>query len=218
MSSSNAVMLSSDTMPKWFRFHLTDEEIITHLMLKGEGMDSQLDPYIPEVDTATGTLHNYLLKLDNKEWLFLYRPDYKYSNSNRSKRKTKTGFWKKTGKERETKDCVGRKRHLVFHKGSTPGKGTGWVIHEYYYPQPHIDFRHQKPACVICRLKYNARKKGRKADTPDSNVSSEASALTQEVQCYDILSPQSISQPSLVFFSIEETRRFLLNDETQAPF
>ena len=79
----------------------------------------------------------------NGEWLFLCRPDYKYVNSNRSNRMTQKGFWKKTGNEHNTKDCIGRKRVLVFHEGPPPGKKTNWVLHEYYCLQHNVPFRLQ---------------------------------------------------------------------------
>ena len=64
-------------------------------------------------------------------WWFVSVIDYKYSNSKRLNRTTKTGFWKITGKGQKIKG-LGGKRILVFHQGPTPGKGTDWVMHEYY--------------------------------------------------------------------------------------
>ncbi|PON97175.1 NAC domain containing protein [Trema orientale] len=216
------------------RFCPTDEEVIGHyLRLKHLGRDSEVDAYIAQVDIRDWDPWELpcksKLKSNDNEWWFSSRRCYVKSNSNHLVRKTKTGSWKSTGKEKTIKGCNGRKRILTFHERSSPRKGTGWVIHEYYYPALHG----QKPTCVICRLKYDPHKKGRKADTrtPNSNESepsgeitsdlerSVASAAIPEVQCYDKEDVQSISQPqsSPVSLFLETTRRVLLDDEMQAP-
>ncbi|XP_062091252.1 protein NTM1-like 9 isoform X2 [Humulus lupulus] len=161
----------SDYVPVWvrppcpfFKFKPTEEELITHLNLKTLGKESDLDSYIAEVDHICKWQPwelPHFSKIESKtEWWFLCRPDYKNSHSNRSNRTTKTGYWKKTGRECNTKGCDGRKRILVFHDGSSSGKRTDWVLHEYYSLQPNVAFSLQKPDYVICRLKRKHQEKG----------------------------------------------------------
>ncbi|KAM6583730.1 hypothetical protein CsatB_010732 [Cannabis sativa] len=156
----------SSPMSKYHRFNPTDTELIAHLKLKIDGERSKLDDYIAEIDVCNWEPWELpaksMLKSDIYEWWFLCRLDYKYSkNSKQVKRSTKTGYWKRTGEERKAKGCTGMKRNLVFYKGR---KRTDWVIHEYYYPQPHINLKDQKPTCVICRLMCDPQRKGRNSD------------------------------------------------------
>ncbi|XP_062091258.1 NAC domain-containing protein 14-like isoform X2 [Humulus lupulus] len=162
-------MSDNAPVPKWFRFKPTGEELITRLNLKTQGKESELDSHIAEIDHICKWEPwelPFMSKMDpnNGEWWFLCRPDYKNSHSNRSNRRTKTGHWKITGKERNIKDCNGRKRILVFYEGPSPGKRTDWVLHEYYSLQPNISVSLQKSAYVICQLKRKYHEKG---DTPD---------------------------------------------------
>lgn len=61
----------------------------------------------------------------------------KYSNSRRSNRRTKAGFWKPTGKTikvkaKRNKEVIGTKKTLVFYKSASPkAERTAWIIHEY---------------------------------------------------------------------------------------
>ncbi|EXC13634.1 NAC domain-containing protein 69 [Morus notabilis] len=160
-------------MAKGFRFHPTDEELITdYLRPKLLGRDSDVDDVIAEVDFCKfepwDLPSQSKIKSKDRMWLFFCKRDYKYPSSKRSKRTTKEGFWKITGKERmikdqETKKCIGKKRTLVFHKGPTPGQRTNWVMHEYYI-EPHNLLPNQR-SYVLCRLKEKANDK---ANTPDS--------------------------------------------------
>ncbi|GMN42726.1 hypothetical protein TIFTF001_011941 [Ficus carica] len=137
-------------LPVGFRFHPTDEELITYyLKPKLLGTDPDVDRVIAEVDFYK--FEPWELpsksKIESKDrmWLFFFRRDYKYANSKRVKRTTKTGFWKITGKERvikdqDTKACIGKKRTLVFHRGSAAssrGERTDWVMHEYFVESDH---------------------------------------------------------------------------------
>ncbi|PON49443.1 NAC domain containing protein [Parasponia andersonii] len=218
------------------RFCPTDEEVIGHyLRLKDLERDSEVDPYIAQVDICDWDPWELpcksKLKSNDNEWWFSSRRYHLNSKSNQFVRKTKTGSWKSTGEEKtiKAKGRSGRKRYLTFHERSSPRKRTGWTLHEYYYPALHG----QRPNCAICRLKYDPHKKGRKADTrtPDSNESEPSGEITSDlessvvsaaipaVQCYDKEEVQSISQPqsSPDSCSLETARRILLDDEMQAP-
>ena len=163
---SRAVVLPSN-LPVGYRFSPTEEEVIGHyLRLKTLGMDSKVDPVIAEVDFCKWdpcelpcmyyatfffffivlNLCSYYpvlvsakskIKSNDRVWWFFSLIEYKYLNSKRLNRRTKTGYWKITGtekniKDRTTKGFIGWKRILVFHQGPYPGKGTNWVMHEYH--------------------------------------------------------------------------------------
>ena len=87
-------------------------------------------------------------------WYFFCSPRYKYRNSNRKNRVTKTGYWKPTGKPRKLvttydgKVITGTWQTLVFYKGRVSDKKekenrTPWVIHELEANLPN-------QVCYIC--------------------------------------------------------------------
>ena len=81
-----------------------------------------------------------LIKSDDPEWFFFSPQDFKNSNSNRTNRATKSGYWKVTGKYRKikargTNNVIGKKKILVFYRGRVRGGvRTNWVMHEYHPP------------------------------------------------------------------------------------
>ncbi|KAJ8898763.1 hypothetical protein K2173_005074 [Erythroxylum novogranatense] len=148
-----------------FRFHPTDEEIINHyLKLKMDGDDSQVANVIGEIELARVEPWELpglsRLQSNDQVWYFFYRLDYKYSNSKRANRSTKSGFWKATGKIRHVKakdtgEDIGTKRTLVFYRkegrDSKPVK-TDWIIHEY---QAKTRLPNQTEY-FVCKLKNKA--------------------------------------------------------------
>ncbi|KAM6583726.1 hypothetical protein CsatB_010728 [Cannabis sativa] len=202
--------------PSFFKFKPTEEELIAHLNLKTMEMESDLDSCIAQIDHFCEWQPWELPPLSkmesNMEWWFLCRPNYKNRHNNRSNRTTKTGFWKKTGKERKTKGCNGRKRILVFHEGTSPGKRTNWVLHEYYSLQPDIAFSLQKPAYVICRLKLKNHENGQNEDaekSPISEIENDVenlleSTTTTPVNCQDEVNNDVSSLQQQQLFSLEE--------------
>ncbi|GMN42729.1 hypothetical protein TIFTF001_011939 [Ficus carica] len=186
-------------LPVGCRFHPTDEELITYyLQLKLLGTDPAVDRVIAEVD-----FYNFepwelpdKSKIESKDrmWFFFCRIDYKYANSKRVNRKTKTGFWKITGKERVIKDrtkaCIGKKRTLVFHLSSAasgPGERTDWVMHEYFVESDHT-FPNQSPY-VLCRLKQG----NDLGNTPDCNGGEPCGDDVTEVENRVALDPNPLA-------------------------
>ncbi|PHT46257.1 hypothetical protein CQW23_15415 [Capsicum baccatum] len=124
-------------LPPGFRFHPTDEELITHYLSKKVVDSDFFAMAIGEVDLNKVEPWDlpWKAKMGEKEWYFFCVRDKKYPTGLRTNRATAAGYWKATGKDREIfrgKFLVGMKKTLVFYKGRAPkGEKTNWVIHEF---------------------------------------------------------------------------------------
>ncbi|KAG5250638.1 transcription factor JUNGBRUNNEN [Salix suchowensis] len=132
-----------EVMLPGFRFHPTDEELVGfYLRRKVEKKPLSIE-LIKQID-----IYKYdpwdLPKVSNvgdKEWYFFCIRGRKYRNSIRPNRVTGSGFWKATGIDKpvysvkETHECIGLKKSLVYYRGSA-GKGTktDWMMHEFRLP------------------------------------------------------------------------------------
>nr|GMD07664.1 NAC domain-containing protein 100-like [Ipomoea batatas] len=124
-------------LPPGFRFHPTDEELITHY-LSNKVLDSTFSAIaIAEVDMNKVEPWDlpWKARIGEKEWYFFCVRDKKYPTGLRTNRATVAGYWKATGKDKEIfrgKCLVGMKKTLVFYMGRAPkGVKTNWVSHEY---------------------------------------------------------------------------------------
>lgn len=152
-------------MPPGFRFHPTDEEIITHYLTHKVMNSTFTARAIGEVDLNKCEPWDLpkKAKLGEKEWYFFCQRDRKYPTGMRTNRATESGYWKATGKDKEIykgkerRLLVGMKKTLVFYKGRAPkGEKTNWVMHEYrlqanfsnYYDLPRLT----KDEWVVCRI------------------------------------------------------------------
>ncbi|GLJ25016.1 hypothetical protein SUGI_0478870 [Cryptomeria japonica] len=142
-----------------FRFHPTEEELVTFYLRKR--IQGELFSF-----DIIGTLDLYqydpwqlpgLANVGEREWFFFVPVDKKCAQSRRS-RLTLSGYWKATGTDRPVRDqmfnCVGLKKTLVFYKGKAPnGVKTDWIMNEYRMP----DFRFaRKKDIVLCRIHRKA--------------------------------------------------------------
>ncbi|CAI0454076.1 unnamed protein product [Linum tenue] len=130
-------------LPAGFRFHPTDEELITHYLSPKVVNESFCARAIGEVDL--NKCEPWDLPCEGeKEWYFFCVRDRKYPTGLRTNRATEAGYWKATGKDKEiyrAKVLVGMKKTLVFYKGRAPkGVKTNWVMHEYRLFSPHTLF------------------------------------------------------------------------------
>ncbi|XP_004308268.1 PREDICTED: NAC domain-containing protein 74-like [Fragaria vesca subsp. vesca] len=118
------------TVPKGYRFHPSDEELLSDLEQKNHCKDSQITTIIPEIDVCkyeprqlpelafrgaenlVGKFFSFffffwIIKEESwhsqRKWYFFTLRDYKYTNSSRANRTTGEGFWKITGKDRAIK-------------------------------------------------------------------------------------------------------------------
>ncbi|KAJ9153556.1 hypothetical protein P3X46_026983 [Hevea brasiliensis] len=150
-------------LPPGFRFHPTDEELITYYLLK-KVLDSNFTGRaIAEVDLNKCEPWELpeKAKMGEKEWYFFSLRDRKYPTGLRTNRATEAGYWKATGKDREiysSKTCalVGMKKTLVFYRGRAPkGEKSNWVMHEYRLEGKfayHYLSRSSKDEWVISRV------------------------------------------------------------------
>ncbi|XP_020579757.1 NAC domain-containing protein 92-like [Phalaenopsis equestris] len=163
LSTSNGQKGTADQMllPPGFRFHPTDEELITYY-LSNKFVDSRFKSLaIGEVDLnkcEPWDLPKHA-KLGEKEWYFFCVRDRKYPTGLRTNRATVAGYWKATGKDKEIHRgelLVGMKKTLVFYTGRAPrGEKSSWVMHEYRLEGKYcINSLHRaaKSEWVICRV------------------------------------------------------------------
>ncbi|CAL9199298.1 unnamed protein product [Musa hybrid cultivar] len=126
-----------ETLPPGFRFHPTDEELITYYLTRKVTEFSFATRAIADVDINKCEPWDLPGKasMGEKEWYFFSMKDRKYPTGLRTNRATDAGYWKTTGKDKEIFHCgvvVGMKKTLVFYKGRAPrGEKTSWVMHEY---------------------------------------------------------------------------------------
>ncbi|XP_072972761.1 NAC domain-containing protein 92-like [Typha angustifolia] len=124
-------------LPPGFRFHPTDEELITHYLTK-KAMDASFTARamgVVDLNKCEPWDLPWKAKMGEKEWYFFCVRDRKYPTGLRTNRATESGYWKATGKDKEIyrgKSLVGMKKTLVFYKGRAPkGEKANWVMHEY---------------------------------------------------------------------------------------
>ncbi|GMJ00013.1 NAC domain containing protein 100 [Hibiscus trionum] len=148
-------------LPPGFRFHPTDEELISHYLYM-KVLDINFGAKaIGEVDLNKSEPWElpWKAKMGEKEWYFFCVRDRKYPTGLRTNRATDSGYWKATGKDKEIyrgKSLVGMKKTLVFYKGRAPkGEKTNWVMHEYRLEGKYSVHNLPKTAkneWVICRV------------------------------------------------------------------
>ncbi|KAK7304641.1 hypothetical protein VNO77_42526 [Canavalia gladiata] len=124
-------------LPPGFRFHPTDEELISQYLYRKVTDTNFSAKAIGEVDLNRSEPWDlpWKAKMGEKEWYFFCVRDRKYPTGLRTNRATEAGYWKATGKDKEVyrgRSLVGMKKTLVFYKGRAPkGEKTNWVMHEY---------------------------------------------------------------------------------------
>ncbi|ESR63359.1 NAC domain-containing protein [Citrus sinensis] len=148
-----------ETLPPGFRFHPSDEELITYYLVNKISDASFTGRAIADVDLNKCEPWDLpgKAKMGEKEWYFFSLRDRKYPTGVRTNRATNTGYWKTTGKDKEifnsvTSELVGMKKTLVFYRGRAPrGEKTNWVMHEYRIHSKSA-FRTSKDEWVVCRV------------------------------------------------------------------
>nr|QOI08400.1 NAC043_7D.2 [Triticum aestivum] len=127
-------------VPPGFRFHPTEEEMLTYYLAKKVASQRIDLDVIPDVDL------NKLEPWDiqarcrigtgpQNDWYLFSHKDKKYPTGTRTNRATAAGFWKATGRDKPIYSAAGRigmRKTLVFYKGRAPhGHKSDWIMHEY---------------------------------------------------------------------------------------
>ncbi|KAG6389616.1 hypothetical protein SASPL_151088 [Salvia splendens] len=152
--------VKEDKLPPGFRFHPTDEELITYYLINKISDATFVGRAIGDVDLNKCEPWDLpgKAKMGEKEWYFFSLRDRKYPTGVRTNRATNTGYWKTTGKDKEiynsnTSELVGMKKTLVFYKGRAPrGEKTNWVMHEYRIHSKSSYRTNKQDEWVVCRV------------------------------------------------------------------
>ncbi|XLT14344.1 hypothetical protein HN51_060034 [Arachis hypogaea] len=194
-------------LPPGFRFHPTDEELITHyLSQKVVGSCFYATAIIGEADFNKCEPWDLPCqgKMGEKELYFFCLKDKKYPTGERTNRATGAGYWKATGKDREiynakAKALIGMKKTLVFYKGRAPnGEKTNWVMHEYRLegdnkPSIYNLPKETKKEWALCRVLHKSEKKVMHVPQPQGLV---------EFSSYENKElPQLMDSSQVTFFS-----------------
>ncbi|KAI3505048.1 hypothetical protein L1887_26914 [Cichorium endivia] len=149
------------SFPLGFRFHPTDEELVTYYLrrkLCGKPFQSEMVPEVDVYKSEPWELADHTSsKYRDLEWYFISPLDKKYATSSRLNRATLRGYWKETGKIREVRhnsEKIGQKKSLIFHSGRPPkGKRTDWVMHEYKLMDRELETTGvAQDALVLCKI------------------------------------------------------------------
>ncbi|EYU44971.1 hypothetical protein ABFS82_13G071400 [Erythranthe guttata] len=195
-----------EALPPGFRFHPTDEELITYYLLKKVLDCNFTSRAIAEVDLNKCEPWHLpgKAKMGEKEWYFFSLRDRKYPTGLRTNRATEAGYWKATGKDREiysSKTCslVGMKKTLVFYRGRAPkGEKSNWVMHEYRLEGKfayHYLSRNSKGEWVISRVFQKSGAGSTSAAGGGGGKKRFSGGMTSN---HEVSSPSSVSLPTLL--------------------
>ncbi|RZS13989.1 hypothetical protein BHM03_00045635, partial [Ensete ventricosum] len=169
-----ATMSGSElALPPGFRFHPTDEELVTHYLCRRCAAIPVPVPIIAEVD-----LYKYdpwqlpgMALYGEKEWYFFSPRDRKYPNGSRPNRAAGSGYWKATGADKPVGSPrpVAIKKALVFYSGKPPkGEKTNWIMHEYRLADVDRSARKNRSLrlddWVLCRIYHKRGAVGKQAN------------------------------------------------------
>ncbi|KAF8019595.1 hypothetical protein BT93_G0320 [Corymbia citriodora subsp. variegata] len=170
-----AAVIIPQNLPVGYRFHPTDEEFVAHYLTNRVLGIIENPCIIPDVDICRWDpwelppkfYGESIIRPDDRvqEWWFfcLQMPQ-------QVKRTTPSGYWKKTGADRNVKARdvkIGTKKTLVFHiRQGSKGVKTNWVIHEYHLLTKDLNRNY-----VLCRIKL---KGDEKADKSTNELENEA--------------------------------------------
>ncbi|KAF6165756.1 hypothetical protein GIB67_012653 [Kingdonia uniflora] len=177
-----------ENLPPGFRFHPTDEELVTYYLSRKISDLSFMPTIITDVDFNKCEPWDLPGKgcIVGKEWYFFSLRDRKYPTGLRTNRATDAGYWKTTGKDKEIFQSgvlVGLKKTLVFYKGRAPkGEKSNWVMHEYRL-ETKFSIKSCKDEWVVCRVfeKSSAAKKLQQAQSLPASLESPYSTTVNEL-------------------------------------
>ncbi|KAL0396094.1 UNVERIFIED_CONTAM: NAC domain-containing protein [Sesamum calycinum] len=168
-----------ENLPPGFRFHPTDEELITYYLSNKVSDFDFTTRAVADVDLNKCEPWDLPAKasMGEKEWYFFSLRDRKYPTGLRTNRATEAGYWKTTGKDKEIfrgNVLVGMKKTLVFYRGRAPkGEKTNWVMHEYRL-ENKLAFKPTKEEWVVCRVFQKSSTVKKPQQTPSSPPSQDS--------------------------------------------
>ncbi|KAI0496718.1 hypothetical protein KFK09_023042 [Dendrobium nobile] len=168
--------LLSSQFPPGFRFHPTDQELITQYLWKKVTASLPADwAIIADIDLYKYNPWDLPEKalFGQGEWFFFSPRERKYPNGVRPNRAAASGYWKATGTDKPILSaggvqCIGVKKALVFYKGKPPkGTKTDWVMQEYRLLDSMAPTQTQKQKSsmrlddwVLCRVRMKGNSVG----------------------------------------------------------
>ncbi|KAL9290283.1 putative transcription factor NAM family [Arabidopsis thaliana] len=167
--------------PVGLRFRPTDKEIVVdYLRPKNSDRDtSHVDRVI-----STVTIRSFdpwelpcqsRIKLKDESWCFFSPKENKYGRGDQQIRKTKSGYWKITGKPKpilRNRQEIGEKKVLMFYMSKELGGfKSDWVMHEYHAFSP----TQMMMTYTICKVMF----KGDVREISSSSASSYGSEIEQ---------------------------------------
>ncbi|WOK98169.1 hypothetical protein Cni_G06879 [Canna indica] len=192
------------SVPPGFRFHPTEEELLSYYLRKkvtSEKIDldvirdvdlNKLEPWDIQEKCRIGST-------PQNDWYFFSQKDKKYPTGTRTNRATAAGFWKATGRDKVIYSSVGRigmRKTLVFYKGRAPhGQKSDWIMHEYRLDD-HSDLlisqsnsnssgttmgeeeMSQEDGWVVCRV-FKKKSNHKAGESPKNSSSVTSDAKTQ---------------------------------------
>ncbi|XP_020585190.1 NAC transcription factor 32-like [Phalaenopsis equestris] len=168
--------LLSSQFPPGFRFHPTDQELITQYLWKKVSGSLPSDwAIIADIDLYKYNPWDLPEKalFGQGEWFFFSPRERKYPNGARPNRAAASGYWKATGTDKPilaagNVQCIGVKKALVFYQGRPPkGTKTDWVMQEYRLLDSMAPTQTQKQKSsmrlddwVLCRVRMKGNTVG----------------------------------------------------------
>ncbi|KAG9459167.1 hypothetical protein H6P81_003675 [Aristolochia fimbriata] len=172
-----------------FRFRPTDEELLSHyLKKKVKGEEDKCLQMISEVDFCNIEPWDLpsmsIIQTKDQEWYFFSPRGKKYPKGSQTRRATRTGYWKATGKERPVKSgnkVLGTKRTLVFYRGRAPkGERSDWITHEFSLRGSKFDVPQDSfVLCRLCKKQCPSAQKGQDVNQIDMSPGSEGNGDEQ---------------------------------------
>ncbi|GER39751.1 NAC domain protein [Striga asiatica] len=226
--------VKEEKLPAGYRFHPTDEELITCYLINKISDSNFTGRAIGDVDLNKCEPWDLpgKAKSGEKEWYFFSLRDRKYPTGVRTNRATNSGYWKTTGKDKEiynsnTSELVGMKKTLVFYKGRAPrGEKSNWVMHEYRIHSRSSAFRNmtKQDEWVVCRV---FQKSAGVKKYPSNNQSSSRAILMSPYTSLTLpQNPlQTVHQPLFHhqstdlnnLFEIQQLNKAIMSDLPAAP-
>ncbi|KAL7114764.1 hypothetical protein ACP275_04G142000 [Erythranthe tilingii] len=213
--------MEENNLPPGFRFHPTDEELITYYLTNKVSDFEFTTRAVADVDLNKCEPWDLPGKasMGEKEWYFFSQRDRKYPTGLRTNRATEAGYWKTTGKDKEifrgSVSLVGMKKTLVFYRGRAPkGEKTNWVMHEYRLHNNNLAFNNPtKEEWVVCRVFQKSSTIRKAQQTPSSPPSQDSTCDTNNVNAMvnEIGDIQNFINNNMSINSSSTSNNFMMN-------